>query len=152
MELGGLEPPTSWVRSRRSPNSAIAPGGSAIVAVSPRWTPCGLGCAHGYAPAREMSDRRRIGDLLDRLSSFRTRLRLFFLLIVIVPMVAVTFIVFRLIAESENGQADARVAARQETAISRYYDARGRADRLAAGIGRDPQLARALHTRRPAAI
>src|SRR3954451_22437873 len=99
-----------------------------------------------------MSDRRRIGDLLDRLSSFRTRLRLFFLLIVIVPMVAVTIIVFRLIAESENGQADARVAARQETAISRYYDARGRADRLAAGIGRDPQLARALHTRRPAAI
>src|SRR4051812_19876221 len=99
-----------------------------------------------------MSDRRRIGDLLDRLSSFRTRLRLFFLLIVIVPMVAVTFIVFRLIAESENGQADARVAARQETAISRYYDARGRADRLAAGIGRDPPLARALHTRRPAEI
>src|SRR3954463_711465 len=26
MELGGLEPPTSWVRSRRSPNGAIARG------------------------------------------------------------------------------------------------------------------------------
>ncbi|WCB91591.1 hypothetical protein DSM104299_00263 [Baekduia alba] len=91
-----------------------------------------------------MSNTGFIGDLRDRLSSFRTRLRLFFVLIVIVPMVAVTFIVFRLIAESENGQADARVAARQETAISLYYDARGKADRIAARIGRDPQLARAL--------
>lgn len=85
-----------------------------------------------------------IGDLRDRLSGFRTRLRLFFVLIVIVPMIAVTFIVFRLIAESENGQADARVAAWQETAIALYYDAREDADRLAARIGRDQQLARAL--------
>ena len=86
-----------------------------------------------------MSDRGLIGDLRDRLSSFRTRLRLFFVLIVIVPMVAVTFIVFRLIGESENGQADARVAARQEAAIGLYYDARAGADRLAAQIGRDPR-------------
>src|SRR4051812_45118641 len=99
-----------------------------------------------------MSNRGFIGDLRDRLSSFRTRLRLFFVLIVIVPMVAVTFIVFRLIAESENGQADARVAARQETAISLYYDARGNADRIAARIGRDPQLARALRSRDPRRI
>ncbi|HEX5924842.1 MAG TPA: diguanylate cyclase [Baekduia sp.] len=93
-----------------------------------------------------MSDRGLIGDLRDRLSSFRTRLRLFFVLIVIVPMVAVTFIVFRLIGESENGQADARVAARQEAAIGLYYDARAGADRLAAQIGRDPTLSRALRT------
>ena len=99
-----------------------------------------------------MSNRGFIGDLRDRLSSFRTRLRLFFVLIVIVPMVAVTFIVFRLIAESENGQADARVAARQETAISLYYDARGNADRIAARIGRDPQLARALRAQDPQRI
>jgi diguanylate cyclase (GGDEF)-like protein len=99
-----------------------------------------------------MSERGLIGDLRDRLSSFRTRLRLFFVLIVIVPMVAVTFIVFRLIAESENGQADARVAARQETAIALYYDARANADRLAARLGRDPGLARALRTGRQAEI
>jgi diguanylate cyclase (GGDEF)-like protein len=91
-----------------------------------------------------MSEQGLIGGLSDRLASFRTRLRLFFVLIVIVPMIAVTLIVFRLIAESENGQADARVAARQETAISLYYDARGDADRLAARIGRDAQLARAI--------
>jgi diguanylate cyclase (GGDEF)-like protein len=91
-----------------------------------------------------MSEQGVIGGLRDRLASFRTRLRLFFVLIVIVPMIAVTIIVFRLIAESENGQADARVAARQETAISLYYNARGEADRLAARIGRDQGLAQAI--------
>ena len=99
-----------------------------------------------------MSDRGPFGDLRDRLSSFRTRLRLFFVLIVIVPMLAVTLIVFRLIAESEQGQADARVAARQEAAISLYYDARARADRLAASIGRDRELAMALRSGDTAAI
>jgi diguanylate cyclase (GGDEF)-like protein len=93
-----------------------------------------------------MSDRGPFGDLRDRLSSFRTRLRLFFVLIVIVPMIAVTLIVFRLIAESENGQADARISARQEAAISLYYDARAQADRLAARIGRDTTLAAALRS------
>src|ERR1700755_890036 len=92
---------------------------------------CGVKRRRGYAAAREMSEQGPIGDLRDRLSSFRTRLRLFFVLIVIVPMIAVTFIVFRLIAESENGQADARVAARQEHAISLYYEARGGGDRRA---------------------
>src|SRR3954468_12544367 len=91
-----------------------------------------------------MGDGRRFATLTDRLSSFRTRLRLFFLLIVIVPMISVTLIVFRLIAESENGQADARVAARQDAAISLYYDARDQANRLAARLGRDRGLAGAL--------
>ena len=81
--------------------------------------------------------------------SFRTRLRLFFVLIVIVPMVAVTFIVFRLIGESENGQADARVAARQEAAIGLYYDARAGRDRLAAQIGRGPRARPCAAGRRP---
>src|SRR4051794_37526813 len=91
-----------------------------------------------------MSDRGPFVDLRDRLSSFRTRLQLFFVLIVVVPMIAVTLLVFRLIAESEDGQADARLAARQETAVTLYYDARAQADRLALGIGRDPELAAAL--------
>ncbi|QEC46917.1 diguanylate cyclase [Baekduia soli] len=99
-----------------------------------------------------MSDRGPFGDLRDRLSSFRTRLRLFFLLIVIVPMVAVTLVVFKLIAESEQGQADARVAGRQEAAISLYYNARSRADRIAAQIGRDPGLASALRAGDDAAV
>ncbi|MBI5104314.1 MAG: diguanylate cyclase [Solirubrobacterales bacterium] len=82
--------------------------------------------------------------IVDRLSSFRTRLGLFFLLIVVVPMIAVAFIVFRLIADSEKGQAGARIAARQEAAISLYYGARDDGDQLAARIGRDPRLAAAL--------
>src|SRR3954471_15747084 len=91
-----------------------------------------------------MPDRGRFATRFDRLGSFRTRLRLFFLLIVIVPMISVTLIVFRLIAESEHGQSDARVAARQDAAISLYYEARDRADRLAGRIGRDAGLAEAL--------
>jgi diguanylate cyclase (GGDEF)-like protein len=99
-----------------------------------------------------MPRRSTFGGLTDRLSSFRTRLRLFFVLIVILPMVAVTFVVFHLIADSARGQADARIAAREEAAISVYYDARARADRLAARIGRDPQLATALRSGDRAAI
>jgi diguanylate cyclase (GGDEF)-like protein len=102
------------------------------------------------APSGDLGDR--FNSTRARRGSFRTRLRLFFLLIVIVPMVAVTFVVFRLIADSENGQADARVAARQETAISLYYSARGDADRIAARIGRDPGLARALRANDPQAV
>jgi diguanylate cyclase (GGDEF)-like protein len=99
-----------------------------------------------------MGDGRRFASLTDRLSSFRTRLRLFFLLIVIVPMISVTLIVFRLIAESEHGQADARVAARQDAAISLYYEARADADRVARRIGADPGLAAALRRNRPAEV
>ena len=40
--------------------------------------------------------------------SFRTRLTSFFVLIVVMPMLAVGFLVFRLISDSEQGKADAR--------------------------------------------
>ena len=42
--------------------------------------------------------------------SFRARLTSFFILIVIVPMAAVGFLVFRLIGDSQTGKADARAA------------------------------------------
>jgi diguanylate cyclase (GGDEF)-like protein len=48
--------------------------------------------------------------------SFRKRLALFFVLIVIVPMLAVTFLLFRLIGESENGRVNASIAARHDVA------------------------------------
>ena len=54
-----------------------------------------------------MSERGRLGDLRDRLSSFRTRLRLFFVLVVLIPLIAVMLTVFTLIDSSEHGQADA---------------------------------------------
>ena len=61
--------------------------------------------------------------------SFRNRLTLFFVLIVVVPMVAVAFVLFRLIADNESGKADARLAARQQ--------------------GGDQPLPRGPHRRRP---
>ena len=61
--------------------------------------------------------------------SFRTRLTSFFVLIVVVPMVAVGFLVFRLIGESEQGKADAR-ASGLATAAASVYDAAGGAARF----------------------
>jgi diguanylate cyclase (GGDEF)-like protein len=81
--------------------------------------------------------------------SFRTRLTSFFVLIVVVPMVAVGFLVFRLINDSANGKADARANGLAITAAALYnHEAAGaRADALT--IGRDSALltGRALQAR-----
>src|SRR5215210_6208776 len=76
--------------------------------------------------------------------SFRRRLTLFFVLIVIVPMVAVAVVLFRLISDNEDGKADARLAAEQTVAINIYDDARIRAARSLERIAADEQLAGAL--------
>lgn len=55
--------------------------------------------------------------------SFRTRLTSFFLLIVVVPMAAVGFLVFRLIDDSQTGKADARVSGIAEAAMTTYQTA-----------------------------
>ena len=52
--------------------------------------------------------------------SFRNRLTLFFVLIVIVPLVAVGVVVFRLIDENQRSTSDARAAAGQTAAIGLY--------------------------------
>jgi diguanylate cyclase (GGDEF)-like protein len=52
--------------------------------------------------------------------SFRTRLTTFFVLIVVVPMVAVGFLVLRLISDSEQGKADARANGVLTTAVGLY--------------------------------
>ncbi|MEA2194746.1 MAG: hypothetical protein QOG42_1180, partial [Solirubrobacteraceae bacterium] len=56
--------------------------------------------------------------------SFRNRLALFFVLIVIVPMLAVAFLLFRLIDESERGKTDAAVAQQQSTASKLFAELR----------------------------
>jgi diguanylate cyclase (GGDEF)-like protein len=76
--------------------------------------------------------------------SFRNRLTLFFVLIVVVPMVAVAFVLFRLIADNESGKADARLAAANSSAINLYHEDVNRAQAAAARIGRDVVLAQAL--------
>jgi diguanylate cyclase (GGDEF)-like protein len=71
--------------------------------------------------------------------SFRTRLTGFFILIVVVPMVAVGFLVFRLIGDSEQGKADARASGLAGAAAS-LYQSESANGRLDAGT-----LARELH-------
>jgi diguanylate cyclase (GGDEF)-like protein len=78
--------------------------------------------------------------------SFRGRLTLFFLLIVVMPMIAVAVLVTQVTAQSRNGKADARLAAGLETALSVYQGDVGAARRAANGIGGDPSLGLALQT------
>ncbi len=59
----------------------------------------------------------RRGYAHDARMSFRSRLTLFFVAIVIVPMVAMAVVLFRLLSDNESGKADARLAANQAAAI-----------------------------------
>jgi diguanylate cyclase (GGDEF)-like protein len=54
--------------------------------------------------------------------SFRNRLTLFFVLIVIVPMLAVAFLLFRLIDESEQGKFDSAIFQQQHAANVLFQD------------------------------
>src|SRR4051794_18171501 len=76
--------------------------------------------------------------------SFRNRLRLFFLMIVIAPMMVVAGALYLLIFSSEAGQADSRVSAQSNVAMALYRDARRQA--LAAGraIAKDVPFATAI--------
>ena len=76
--------------------------------------------------------------------SFRNRLTLFFVAIVIVPMVSLAVVLFRLIDDNETGKSDASVAARQEAARNLYAEDVEKAGRLADQLGADPAFARAL--------
>ena len=79
--------------------------------------------------------------------SFRTRLTLFFVLIVIVPMVSVAVVVFRLISDNETGKADARLAEGQAAARGIYLEVRDGAGPEARIVGSDAELGRALQAR-----
>jgi diguanylate cyclase (GGDEF)-like protein len=78
--------------------------------------------------------------------SFRGRLTLFFLLIVVLPMVAVAVLVAQVTTQSRNGKADARLAAGLQTALSVYRDDASTAKHAATELGRDPALAAALES------
>ncbi len=72
--------------------------------------------------------------------SFRARLLTFFVLIVVVPMVAIGVLMFRLISDSQQGKADARAGGLASAAASLYETeaalARGDAETLARALGR----------------
>src|SRR5579872_2932415 len=85
--------------------------------------------------------------------SFRARLTRFFVLIVVIPMIAVGFLVFRLIGESEQAKTDARANGVMSAAINLYNnesvvasaDARSIARQLTAGLARRKLSAAQLH-------
>lgn len=83
--------------------------------------------------------------------TFRTRLTLFFVLIVVVPMLAVAVLVFALIADNENGKADARVGGGQVAARGLYKEFTERAAVGLQRVARDPEFTRALRARDPRA-
>src|SRR3954452_14641600 len=76
--------------------------------------------------------------------SFRSRLTSFFIGIVILPMVAVSVILFRLVADSERGKSDARLATAQRAAQTYYAQEVEQASRAGREIGQSPQLAAAI--------
>jgi diguanylate cyclase (GGDEF)-like protein len=76
--------------------------------------------------------------------SFRGRLSLFFLLIVILPMIAVGVLVVDVTEDARNGKADERLVAGLETATRIYTDRAQEAADAAEVIGADPELGDAL--------
>jgi nitrogen fixation/metabolism regulation signal transduction histidine kinase len=93
--------------------------------------------AHGSW--RVCSESRVASATQGPLISFRARLTIFFVLIVVVPMVAIGVLMFRLINDSEQGKADARVSALAAAAGSLYESevasARTDAETLGRAIG-----------------
>src|SRR3954451_10571943 len=76
--------------------------------------------------------------------SFRSRLTSFFIVIVILPMVAVSVILFRLVSDSERGKSDARLSQAQTAAEGVFRDYERRAAVAGQQIGRAPDLATAI--------
>jgi diguanylate cyclase (GGDEF)-like protein len=76
--------------------------------------------------------------------SFRSRLLLFFTIIVIVPMVAVALVLFSITADSETGKADAAIAQGLRAAFAVYDGDRAAAEDELQKVARDSKLASAL--------
>jgi diguanylate cyclase (GGDEF)-like protein len=75
---------------------------------------------------------------------FRARLRLFFVLLVIVPMIALAVVLFTLTARSETGKADAGIAGGVRTAFALYEERAAAAGPALRDVAADPQLNTAL--------
>jgi HAMP domain-containing protein len=84
---------------------------------------------------------------LARTVSFRSRLILFFALIVVVPVIVVALGLTRVADESRSAMADAALTPAAETALSLYAAELDSAAAAAAAAGRDAELARAMRAR-----
>jgi len=84
--------------------------------------------------------------------SFRNRLRLFFVVIVIIPMIAVALVLFRLVSESDQSQTDAQLGQAQRTALNIHRDRERRAGVAGRAIVSDRGLQAAIARSDPAGI
>lgn len=76
--------------------------------------------------------------------TFHGRLRLFFAIIVIVPMLAIAAVLFSLTADSERGKADAGIATGLTVAFALYGEGRADASADLRRVASDDRLKRAL--------
>ena len=80
--------------------------------------------------------------------NFRGRLRLFFVLLVIVPMIALAIVLFTITSRSETGKADAGIAAGVRTAFGIYDESANAAEPALREVAADPELSSALSSGR----
>src|SRR2546423_12819295 len=84
--------------------------------------------------------------------SSRNRLRLFFVVIVIIPMIAVAMVLFRLVSESQQSQTDAQLSEAQRVAQNVYAASSRRASAAGQRIVADVALRRAVANKDAAAL
>jgi diguanylate cyclase (GGDEF)-like protein len=80
--------------------------------------------------------------------SFRNRLTIFFIVLVILPMVVVATVGFVLAADSEQGKTDARLYEAQRSASGLFREFQDRAEAAARVIGSDARLSGAIAAKR----
>ena len=78
--------------------------------------------------------------------SFRNRLTIFFIVLVILPMIVVATVGFVLAADSERGKTDARLYEAQRSAMGLFKEFRDRAEAGARAIGQDERLSGAIES------
>ena len=81
--------------------------------------------------------------------SFRARLSWFFVVIVLLPIVMVTSVLFRLVSDSEDGKVDARLAQAQTAAVNLFRSTEERAAAAGRAIVGSRALAEAIASRDP---
>jgi nitrogen fixation/metabolism regulation signal transduction histidine kinase len=84
--------------------------------------------------------------------SFRGRLRLFFAVIVVVPMIAVAIVLFQLIGAADTGRVNSKLGEAQTAAAGLFNEARDQARRAIPAAENDVGLATALRDRKSADI
>ena len=80
--------------------------------------------------------------------SFRNRLTVFFIVLVILPMIVVAAVGFVLASDSEQAKTDAKVSEARTAAVGLFREYQTRAQEAARAIAGDPRLARAIQSGR----